>query len=139
MRAVYTPASVYGTVSRAYVRLQVGRTFVVALIDTGADGTVLTEVDARLLRLPFARGEPSIGVGGPVMTYRVLEPVSIALFVPRRSGRNLEWVRLGEHTVAPAVIPSTVPMPSLVGRMDVLRHYRFCVSEGAGTFELRPS
>lgn len=138
MRAVYTPHPLYGRAPRAYVRLEVDGRFVLALIDSGADASVLTQTDAALLRIPYRASDPTVGVGGPVTTYRAVAPLTIRIHVPRKRRGQLEWVELGEHTITPAVIPSAVPMPSLVGRIDLLRHYRFCLSERDATFDLLP-
>lgn len=137
VRFVYTPATSLDVIPRPYVRLRVNGTDLLALLDTGADHSVLTQEDARLAQISYVLSEPTLGVGGPVRSFRAAKRATVTLLGPQRTREGIRWVELGTHVFRPVVIASAVPMPSLVGRADLLSHYRLCISEGDDIFDLR--
>jgi len=138
VRFAYTQARSIDPIFRAYLRIHVNGHVVPAIIDTGADGSVLSETDARLAGIPYTIGSPTVGVGGHVRTFRVIEAVTVTLSAPMRKRGRTEWVEIGRHKIEPRLIPSSIPMPALVGRTDLLVHYRFTLLERDLVFELTP-
>ena len=104
--------STSGSVSRPYVycdldfpsQSEIGTVGVDLLLDTGADRTILSPLDAERIGLDLSKldvGRPSRGVGGRVSTRLVESRLSVQ----------------GYTTVMKLYIPETrQPIPSLLGR-----------------------
>jgi predicted aspartyl protease len=86
------------------------------LVDTGADRTILSPVDARRLGIALAnlpRGLPSTGIGGQVTT------------------RSIEAILTINAFSTPLTLPipeMTRPIPSLLGR-DILSRFALYLEE----------
>lgn len=137
MRFVETVARRYGPVRRPYVRLVLGPVEITAIVDTGADASSIDERSAQDLGLPYSPSGLSSGIGGDVATFRA-DRVTFGLFGPRSRRRRIEWVEVGKHTIELSVLRSPRRLPALLGRSDLLVHYRFALREADGEFELTP-
>lgn len=138
MPFVYTVPLGFGRQPRAYVRLRIGDADFPAVIDTGADGSVISELQALDAQVAYVAAPRSIGVAGPVPTFRTARSLSVTILAPRRRRGVIEWVEIGKHQLRPLVIPSAVPMPALVGRTDILVSYRLVLVEARQEFDLQP-
>lgn len=137
MRFVYTRRSLLG-LPRAYLKIASPGAFIDALVDTGSDRSVLPEPFARSVGIAYAESDPTFAVGGPIRTYEATEPVRLTLFAPHKAGSGIEWLVLGSHELRPLIVPAAFHMPALVGRLDLLVHYRLILEEARGRFDLRP-
>ncbi len=138
MRCVYTRPHALDPLPRAYCHLLIGRRAIPALIDTGADTTVIPEIHARLMGLVYAPEAGAIGVGGPVTAFRTSAPVLVDVDVPVARARGVRWTHLGRHEIRPLIVPAPGTMPALIGRLDILVAYRFTLIERDGVFDLTP-
>lgn len=108
---------------------------VLAIADTGADVSSIDELTASDSGLRYSPSGLSSGIGGEVITFRA-EPTTVTILGPRPRGRRIEWVDLGTHTLELSVLRAPSRLPALVGRIDLLVHYRFVLREADGEFEL---
>lgn len=119
------------------MRLLVNGVAIRALVDTGSDRTALPEDFARLADIPYEESRPTFGVSGPVRTSEASQPLRVAVFAPRVFRGRIKWLHLGAHELRPLVIAAPFDLPALVGRSDLLVHYRFVLEESSGAFDLR--
>lgn len=138
MRCVYTRPPALDPLPRAYCHVLIGRRAIPALIDTGADTTVIPEIYARLMGLSYMPEPGAIGVGGPVPAFRSSSPVTVDIDGPVAQARGIRWAHLGQHEIRPLIVPSPGRMPALVGRRDILIAYRFTLIERDQVFDLTP-
>ena len=110
---------------------------VLAIVDSGADTTSIDELTASDSGLRYSASGLSSGVGGEVVTF-LAEPIAVTILGPRRRGLRIEWVTLGTHTLRLSVLRAPSRLPALVGRTDLLAHYRFVLREAEAEFELTP-
>lgn len=135
MQLVETIDPAFGPLPRPYVRLAFAGQAVSAIVDTGADASSIDELTARRLGLRYEPAGRSSGVGGEVLTFRTA-PISIAILAPRSIRGRIRWTEIGTNDVALSVLRAPRRLPALVGRTDVLVHYRFVLHESDGRFEL---
>lgn len=136
MRFVYSVPSGLDRLPRAYVRLRVNDVEMPALIDTGADVSVLPEQVARAAGIEYETIAGAIGIAGLVPAFQVRRPIVVTLLAPHRQRRGIDWTAVGSYRVRPIVVRSSVPMPALIGRTDLLVRYRFTLVEARQIFEL---
>lgn len=137
MRLVETVQPAYGPVRRPYVRLVVRGTSVLAIVDSGADTSSIDERTAARIGLPYTPAGVSSGIGGEVTTFRAA-PAVVAILGPRARRGWVEWVEIGSNELKLNVLRAPSRLPALVGRADLLVHYRFVLLEAEGAFELTP-
>jgi hypothetical protein len=137
VRLVQTVHPKFGLVRRPYVRLVIGGSAIPAIVDSGADASSIDELTAQAIHLPYTSAGITTGIGGPVAAFRAARAV-VTLVGPRARRAGVEWVEVGGHEVELAVLRSVDPLPALVGRVDLLVHYRFVLRESDGEFELTP-
>lgn len=136
MRFVYSVPSGLDRLPRAYVRLRVNDVEMPALIDTGADASVLPEQEARTAGIDYEPISGAIGIAGLVPAFRVRRPIAVTLLAPHRRRRGIGWTAVGTYRIRPIVVRSSVPMPALIGRTDLLVRYRFTLVGARQIFEL---
>lgn len=136
MRLAYTSVPLFGVLPRPYVRLIIRGQAIDALIDTGSDDTVLSEAEARGVRVRYEPSGTAVGVGGEVHAFRASERVEVTILAPRQRRGGLEWIALGSHEIVPSIIATPDARPALVGRRDLLVHYRLRLVERDGVFDL---
>jgi predicted aspartyl protease len=97
------------------------------LIDTGADGTLLSPSDATRLRINLAQlspGPPSTGVGGRVPTVYADATLTLDNFIYQLAIRILA-------PRSPAQQQALARIPSLLGR-DILAHFALFFEQRTG-------
>jgi hypothetical protein len=138
VRCVYTRAHQLDPFPRAHCHLLIGRRRIAALVDTGADVTVIPEIHARLAGIEYAPASSALGVGGPVRTFVARSPVLADVDVPVAHGRKITWTHLGTHEIRPLIVSGPHEMTALIGRRDILIAYALTLIERDHVFELAP-
>lgn len=135
---MYTRPPMLDLLPRAYCHLIIAGRAIPALVDTGADTTVIPEIQARLAGIAYEPTASAIGVGGPVPTFAASSGVLVDLDVPVVHGRSIRWMHLGKHEIRPVVVRAPGRIPALIGRRDILIAYRFTLIEREQVFDLTP-